>query len=103
MNVEAPAIYYSPTKRDTFSRALFIVLIVIHVVSLLVAFWVSFVMKVRVILLTIDLLNFLTLLYIYGTYGLYNVLELSSGSARALQHFIYPFGEALPEGNSGAN
>lgn len=52
-------------------------------------------------LFTIELFNFITLLYIYSTYGLYNVSELASESGRALQHFIYKFGEDLPEKYSG--
>lgn len=52
-------------------------------------------------LFSIELLNFISLLYIYSTYGLYNISELSSESARALQHFIYQFGENLPDKYSG--
>lgn len=51
----------------------------------------------------IELLNFITLLYIYVTYGLYGVSELSSEAGRALQHFVYKFGEELPQQYAGTN
>ena len=46
-------------------------------------------------LLIIDALNSITILYILGSLGLYNVTLLGFSSTKALQPFIYPFGSLL--------
>jgi hypothetical protein len=49
------------------------------------------------------MLNFITILYIYSTYGLWNVSELVSETSRGLQHFIYKFGGNLDDKYDGMN
>lgn len=58
-------------------------------------------LRLKNMLFVIELCNFLTWLYIYSTYGLFKVSELSPDAARGLQFFIYKFGEELPAQYAG--
>jgi len=66
-------------------------------VGILVAIGVVLIKRLKVMLLIIDALNSITILYILGGLGLYNITLLSGQSFKGLQPFIYPFGETLQD------
>lgn len=90
-----PAIYITPSTSETYSKYLLGVVVSLHLILLMVA--VVFVaMKLKVMLLVIDALNSLTIVYILGGLGMFNVGLLSYESIRGLQPFIHSFGSELP-------
>ena len=66
---------------------------IIIIFAVAIALW----MKLKVMLLVIDALNFITILYIIAGLGAYSISLVSFSSMRGLQPFIYQFGTVLPD------